>query len=276
MPPIEAKVPYRIPLVGGSSDLPRYYRKYGGQSICCTIDKFISVSITENKHAGVNIQSKADLPWRIGLGSSGAYYSALVLALSRFKNQGLPPLAIAKLAYDLETGIAKNATGRQDSIACMFTGVSKITYFQNDSVKVDPIPMPTRWREKLNERLLLFDTGVRRTAGDSLNDLLLRKNNSLLHKIAELPKMLLSAWAAKDLHFLGAALDRQEYYRRRLSPLCRSPRTDKLLSIARNCGAGARLAGAGLGCLVCYCAEEKQKELRERLALPEFKFSILW
>jgi hypothetical protein len=45
---------------------------------------------------------------------------------------------------------------------------------------------------------------------------------------------------------------------------------------ARRCGAGARLTGAGFGCLLCYCPEAKQPQLRETLGLSEIQFSILW
>ena len=70
---------------------------------------------------GCRIQSKADVCHvGIGLGSSGAFHSALIMALAEFKKQKLSRLAIAKLAYELETGIDKFGTGRQDSVACLF------------------------------------------------------------------------------------------------------------------------------------------------------------
>jgi galactokinase/mevalonate kinase-like predicted kinase len=224
----------------------------------------------------MDVQSKADLPWGIGLGSSGAYHSALISVLAKFKKQRLSKLSIAKLAYDLETGIEKDATGKQDSLACLFKGFSNITYYCDDSVTVDQIPIPTEWQKKLTNRLLLFDTGERRRSRDSIKDILSRKNDSLLNEIAKLPDMLARAWRALDIDFLASALDLQEEYRSQLTPSCKSQRTDRFLGIARRCGAGARLTGAGLGCLLCYCHEERQQQLREKLCLPEIRFSILW
>ena len=276
MQTIQAKVSYRIPLVGGITDYPEYYLEHGARSICCTIDKYLYVSISRNGQGGIDIQSKADLPWGMGLGSSGAFHSALVLAFAGMRKQKLSPLVVSKLAYELETGIDKYATGRQDSVACLFKGVSKINYHRDGSVNVDSIAVPASWRKKLSDRLLLFDTGVRRSAGDSIKDILSRKKKPLLHEIAKLPELLTRAWRSKDLDFLGPALDLQEHYRGHLSPTCRSPRTDKLLEIARKCGAGARLTGAGIGCLLCYCPEGKQSELRKKLGLKEIKFSLLW
>ena len=273
---IQAKVSYRIPLVGGFTDYHRFYREHGGQSICCAMNKFLVVSLWRNRHGGLDIHSQADLPWGIGLGSSGAYHAALVLALARFRKQRLSKLAIAQRAYELEVGIDAMATGRQDSLACLFRGVSKIRYGRDDSVTVSGIPLSPRYKTKLANRLMLFDTGERRRARDSIRDILSRRNKPLLHEIAKLPQRLIRAWQTGDMDFTATALDLQERYRRRLSPTCRSPRTDRLLQIARECGAGARLAGAGRGCLICYCLESRQEQLREYIGIPEIRFSILW
>lgn len=276
MQTVQARVSYRIPLVGGMTDYPDYYLEFGAESICCLIDKFLYVSLQKNEQGGVNIQSKADLPWGTGLGSSGAFHSALILAFATHRKQKLSPLVVAKLAYELETGIDPYATGRQDSAACLFKGVSTFKYHRDGSLSVDRIVIPGAWHKKLSNRLLLFDSGVRRRARDSIKDVLARKNKSLLHEIAKLPGLLKRAWSRGDMDFLGTALDLQEQYRSQLSPTCRSARTDRLLEISRKCGAGARLTGAGIGCLLCYCPEEKQKELRKKLGLKEIPFSILW
>lgn len=276
MQTVEARVSYRIPLVGGTTDYPDYYREFGARSICCPIDKYLSVSIRKNDRGGLDIHSEADLPWGTGLGSSGAFHSALILAFARDRRQKLSPLLVARLAYELETGIDPYATGRQDSLACLFKGVSEFKYHRDDSVTVRRIALPSAWRKKLSNRLLLFDSGVRRRARDSIKDILARKNKSLLHEIAKLPGLLTRAWNEGDLDYLGTALNLQEQYRSHLSPTCRSPRTDKLLEIARDCGGGARLTGAGIGCLLCYCPEERQGELRKKLGLKEIPFSILW
>lgn len=276
MQTVQARVSYRIPLVGGMTDYPDYYREFGAQSICCPIDKYLYVTIRKNEEGGLNIHSRADVPWGTGLGSSGAFHSALILAFARQRKQKLSPLAVGQLAYDLETGIDPYASGRQDSVACLFKGVSAIKYHQDGSVLVHRIAIAPAWRKTLSNRLLLFDSGARRRARDSIKDVLARKNKSLLHEIAKLPALLISAWNQGNMDFVGPALDLQEQYRSQLSPTCRSPRTDKLLAIARKCGAGARLTGAGIGCLLCYCPEEGQNELRQKLGLKEIRFSILW
>lgn len=276
MQKIKARVFYRIPLVGGATDYPEFYKKYGAQSVCCAIDKYLSVTIETNACGGLNIESKADLPWGMGLGSSGAFNSALILALARLRKRHLTKIAVSRLAYNLETGIDMHGTGRQDSIACLFSGISKITYHRNDSVKVDRISLSVDWQRKLSDRLLLFDIGIRREARHSIKDFQAKKNQPLLHEIAKLPNLLLCEWQLGNFEFLGDALNLQENYRSQLSPSCKSPRTDKILSTVRKHGAGARLTGAGLGCLLCYCPQEKKALIRDELKLKEIPFSILW
>jgi galactokinase/mevalonate kinase-like predicted kinase len=263
-------------LVGGFTDFPQYYTKFGGQTICCLIDKFIEVSIIPNTHRGIDIKSSADLPWGIGLGSSGVYYAALVSALAEAKKQKLGKLKIAELAYQLENGIEDNATGRQDSVSCLYRGCSKINYLRDDSVTVDRIPLSREWQKKLDSRLLLFDTGIRRRARDSIKDLLSRRNQPVLDEIAKLPDLLLAAWRKGDIDYLATAISLQQALRSQASPSCTSPRTYDLLRIVQSCGGGARLTGAGLGALLCYCHEKNQERLRRKLGLSEIKFSILW
>lgn len=273
----QAKVWCRIPLVGGFTDHPEFYKLHDAATVCCAINRYISVSIQENAVGGVDIRSASDLPWGLGLGSSGAYYAALVSALARYKQQTLPKSAVARLAYQLENGIEDHSTGRQDSVACLFRGISMIIYFRDDSVAVNPIPTPIAWRSILAKRLLLFDIGERRRARDSIRDASARNNKSALLSISKLPGLLIRAWEHGDFDFLADALNVQEQYRSQLSPLCKSARTDRLLRIARGCGAGARLTGAGLGCLLCYCPEERQAtRLRQEIGLREIEFSILW
>ena len=41
---IISRTPYRISFFGGGSDYPNWYRKYGGEVLSTTIDKYVYVS----------------------------------------------------------------------------------------------------------------------------------------------------------------------------------------------------------------------------------------
>src|SRR5262249_30340451 len=112
-PMIITRSPLRISLGGGGTDLPSYYRKYGGFVIGAAIDKYVYItlhhtfaqeliikysrmervrSVDEVKHdiirealkltldgaPQLEITSLADIPAETGLGSSGSFTTALL------------------------------------------------------------------------------------------------------------------------------------------------------------------------------------------------------
>ena len=47
---IISQTPLRISLVGGGTDMANFYRHYGGAVISTTIDKYISVCVTDRRN----------------------------------------------------------------------------------------------------------------------------------------------------------------------------------------------------------------------------------
>src|SRR5450631_2553245 len=112
---IISRTPLRISIGGGGTDLPSYYRKFGGFVIAAAINKHIyvginetfgggyflkysslehAVSIDEIRHplirevlrlhevpAPIEVVSMADIPAGTGLGSSGAFTVGLLRAV---------------------------------------------------------------------------------------------------------------------------------------------------------------------------------------------------
>ena len=54
---IISRTPIRISLVGGSTDIPNFYRGYGGEVISTAIDKYISVHITSRRNSQITINT---------------------------------------------------------------------------------------------------------------------------------------------------------------------------------------------------------------------------
>ena len=44
---IVVRAPFRLPLGGGGTDLPSYYKKYGGNLITAAINKYMYININE-------------------------------------------------------------------------------------------------------------------------------------------------------------------------------------------------------------------------------------
>ena len=53
---IIARSPLRISLGGGGTDLPSFYKKYGGFLIAAAIDKYVYVTLTKPFKAGIYLK----------------------------------------------------------------------------------------------------------------------------------------------------------------------------------------------------------------------------
>ena len=52
---IISRTPLRMSFVGGGSDLPSYYRKYGGAVVSTAIDKYVYVTMNRKFDNGIRV-----------------------------------------------------------------------------------------------------------------------------------------------------------------------------------------------------------------------------
>jgi len=203
---IITKTPLRVSLVGGSTDMPEFYKQYGGAVVSFSIDKYIyvmlnksfdnnirvSYSITENvedpvllKHDivrealinfevnGVEVVSVADIPGGgTGLGSSSSFTVGLTLALNAYINLSTNrhPCELAEKAYHLERELCGHPVGKQDHYAAAYGGFN-FFYFHNDGiVTVQPIRLSEANLGMMQHNMILFWVGKTRHADSILED----------------------------------------------------------------------------------------------------------
>jgi D-glycero-alpha-D-manno-heptose-7-phosphate kinase len=202
---IITRSPLRISLGGGGTDLPSYYRKFGGTLLAGAIDKYIFVTVNrifkpeyiikyssvetvnqiENiKHPiireamlgmdfgedFIEITSMADIPSGTGLGSSGSFTTALVKALHQYKRHILHPRELAEEACKIEIDKLKEPIGKQDQFIAAFGGLTKFSFNKDGSIDAEPLKMSDNTLYELEDNLLLFFTGYSRTAGSILKE----------------------------------------------------------------------------------------------------------
>lgn len=203
---IVTRTPLRITFVGGGSDLPAFYEKHTGACVNCTIDKYIyivvnkrhddkimlhysqtefvnQVSEIKNEYiraclermdikGGIEITSMADVPSEgSGLGSSSAYLVGLLNALAWYKHHVLGiypdvPLDLAEEAFWVESAMLGKSCGKQDHYAAAYGGLNYFE-FKSSGVKVERLGN-LDW---LDERVLMFDTGMTRSSEGLLQEL---------------------------------------------------------------------------------------------------------
>lgn len=199
---ILTRAPLRITFGGGGTDLPSYYRQYGGELVAAAIDKYIYIGLhkifpkefiikysqyercttaAEIKHPIIRealmahkidprleIVSLADIPDGTGLGSSGSFTVSLLTALYNYSRQVAMTENIAAEACDIEINRLKQPIGKQDQYIAAFGGITSFTFHKDDTVEVRPLKISQETLHSLEDDLLLFFTGYSRSASGVL------------------------------------------------------------------------------------------------------------
>jgi D-glycero-alpha-D-manno-heptose-7-phosphate kinase len=202
---IITRSPLRITLGGGGTDLPSYYRHYGGFLIAAAIDRYVYVTVLRPFTPGIflkyskleqvdqvdqvshpiirealrmmklntpqiEITTLADIPAGTGLGSSGSFTTALLKALYAHRRRLIHPGDLAELACDIEINKLGEPIGKQDQYIAAFGGITAFRYQPDDRVEANPLQIKMDTLFDLEDNLLLFFTGFSRSAGAILKD----------------------------------------------------------------------------------------------------------
>lgn len=202
---IITRSPLRISLGGGGTDLPSYYRKYGGFVIGAAIDKYVYItlhqtfaqeliikysrmervkSVNEVQHdiirealkltldgaPHLEITSLADVPAGTGLGSSGSFTTALLKALHALKKNLIHPQELAEQACHIEIDVLGKTVGKQDQYVAAYGGLTCLEFRPDGQVDAVPLKLDTDTLYNLEDNLLLFFTGYSRSASGILQE----------------------------------------------------------------------------------------------------------
>jgi D-glycero-alpha-D-manno-heptose-7-phosphate kinase len=306
---ILARAPLRIPLAGGGTDLPSYYSRFGGFFLSAAVDKYVYVSVNrpasddlirlkyslseevahvhELQHDlvraslselqltnNIEITSMADVPAGTGMGSSGSYLVALLVALHTLKREHQPKWVLAEEACRIEIDVAGHPVGKQDQYVAVWGGLNRYDISCEGEVTVTTLKVPTYALEDLERCILLFNTGQTRQS-----ELILaqqktdteRRNEVVvgsLHRTKELGVAIQESLEAGNLVAYGQLLHEHWENKKARSPQISDGRIDRLYEIARNNGAlGGKLMGAGGGGFLMVLADDASlRRVRAALA----------
>lgn len=314
---IITRTPMRISLGGGGTDLPSHYRVAGGFLVAAAITRHVYIAAHRNfeddimlkysqierapqlediRHpllrealrvtgvtGQVEITSMADIPAKTGLGSSGSFTVGVLKALYAYQHRLVSNLQLAEQACHIEIDRLGEPVGKQDQYIAALGGVTAFRFDPDDSVEVTPVPMAddTRWR--LEENLLLFYTGMRRSAPQVLADQDAKSkaadpdNASNLERVREIGEESFEALASGDLPTFAKLMTAQWELKRQRSPNATNAEIDRWIAAGLDAGAlGGKLVGAGGGGFLLFYAESKA-EVRSAMAglgLHEVRFGF--
>ncbi len=289
------RVPLRISLVGGGSDVPAHYEKYGGSVLSFTIDKYIYISAKPNeslfphkyrlvysqveqcnnrseiKHpiirqlvddygiGSLDLDVMSDIPAGTGMGSSSAFTVGMHMALGGITDKH----ELAENACRTELEDLKEPIGKQDQYAAAFGGLNHIDFSSGGRVTLYPIVLPNAESIALLDSLHLVYVGGVRSASEQLANQRIEDHSESLEKLDRL------AWSgAIGLHsgnigLLGHHIKKGWELKKSLSPNVSTPLVDTIIDTALANGAtGGKLLGAGgAGFVLLFCPPDEQAKM---------------
>lgn len=237
---------------------------------------------------GLEIHHDGDLPARSGMGTSSAFTVGLLNACRALKGQMVSKLDLALEAIHLEQNILKETVGSQDQVAAAFGGINRVSFSGGGltlrdgarigEFSVDPVPLPP-WRiDDLHSHLLLFFTGVSRTASEVAGTFVpaLASNKHLDGAVQQVDDGLRILSDLGSIEPFGEILHHAWTVKRQLSGKVSTPEIDRLYKEAREAGAiGGKLLGAGGGGFLLFFARPKDHDaIRARLGLLHVPFKF--
>jgi D-glycero-alpha-D-manno-heptose-7-phosphate kinase len=179
--------------------------------------------------------------------------------------------------------VLKETVGSQDQVCAAYGGVNRISFLQNGDFSVQPMTLRADRLAELSSHLMLFYTGIKRTASDVASSYVVNmaERESLLRRMYEyVERSTEILGSGRDLTEFGALLRQTWLAKRSLSDKVSNGQVDALFETAQAAGAvGGKLLGAGGGGFVLlFVQPAKQARVRKALNrlihVPfEFEFS---
>lgn len=318
---IISQTPFRISFFGGGTDYPAYYKENGGVVLSSTIDKYCYItcrylprffehnsrivysktelvkSVDEIKHPsvreclrfmriekGVEIHHDADLPARSGLGSSSAFTVGLLHALYALRGHMPSKMDLAKNAIYVEQELIGENVGSQDQCSAAFGGLNRISFNGIHEIDCQPVIISNRKIEMLQDRLVMFYTGIARTASEVAAEQI-KKTPDLHNELSRMKEMVDQAidilgGGEDSIDDFGRLLHESWMLKRSLTSKITNSHIDEIYQSARSVGAlGGKLLGAGSGgFMVFYVRPENKPKLlqsQKNLLHVPFRFDFL-
>ena len=231
----------------------------------------------------MEITTLADIPSGTGLGSSGSFTTALVKALYAHYRKNIHPEQLAELACKIEIEKLGEPIGKQDQYIAAYGGITEFNFHKDGSVSSAPLNLSTQTVHDLEDNLLLFFTGISRSAGSILKDQVDKseaKDSQMLENLHFTKNLGLRSKVALeqgDTEKFGELMHEHWEHKKSRSIGMTNEFIDSAYSQAIRAGAtGGKLVGAGGGGFLMFYANDKEK-LRKKMAmlgLEEVRFQF--
>ena len=311
---IIVQTPLRISFFGGGTDFPSFFMEEGGCVLSSAIDKYIFVTVKKRfdrklrigytqtemvddvsqihhemireallltgVSQGIEVTTMGDIPSEgSGLGSSSTVTVGAVHALHTYLGNIVTMEQLAREACDIEIGRLGKPIGIQDQYIAAYGNLRFFEFCPDGQVKVQKVILDADLRRELNDRFLLFFTGISRKADSVLTE---QKSNikdrmNVLREIRDMAYQAKSDLQAGQFDAFGSLLHQSWELKKRMAGQISNGAIDEMYDAARRAGAiGGKITGAGGGGFILLCApHEKHQAIRQALSgLQELPFQL--
>ena len=316
---ILTRTPFRVSFVGGGSDLPAYYERRAGAVLSTTINRYMYVQshpffepnqvrlkyaqtetvagLSEIQHPlfrtvlekyglplGREWSSIADVPAGTGMGSSSSFTVGLlhnVLAQLGRADEATKA-HLAEMACRVELEDLGEPIGKQDQYAAAYGGLNVFRFLPDGTVQADPVDLGPEGRAELESHLVLYYTGVQRSASAILAEQSKRTateqdKQRVLDQMVDLVDPLAAALRGGRWSEMGHLLHENWQLKQSLASGITNPNLQSLYATALANGAtGGKLLGAGGGGFLLFsCPPSQQPKLTQALgSIRPFPFAL--
>lgn len=283
-----------------------FYGRQDGQVISSAIDKFVYVIVKERfdekiylnyskkecvNHVdeiahdlireamritgvkqGVEITTLADIPSEgSGLGSSSSITVGLLHALYTYQNVLVTAERLAQEACRIEIDILGKPIGRQDQYGAAYGGVNQFVFHRDDTVDRLVVELDNEKLRIFSSTLLLYFTGITRSADTILarqqNNMNASVNTAIMAEMVGLVPLFAAALATADTGQCGRLLDENWRLKQKMAMGITNDSIEEMYAVARRAGAlGGKIAGAGGGgFLLLVVPRERQNAVFEAM-----------
>ncbi|HEX2923405.1 MAG TPA: galactokinase [Chloroflexota bacterium] len=303
---IISRTPFRLSLGGGGTDLPDYYREYGGFFISGAVDRYMYISVSpsfdrntlrvgystteivscadEVSHGaarealrllgiegGLEIVSVAEAPPSAGLGSSASFCVGLLTALHSHLRRQVPQEEVAEEACHIAIDRLNQPSGKQDEYAASLGGICSYEIDRSGRVTAYPLKLSTDTLSELEASILMFYTGITRSASAVLGKQqeAIRDGEAAekMHRIKDLGIRSQDALVRGDLTEFGELVREHWWIKRGVVDGMTATTIDRWIGKALDSGAlGAKLVGAGGGGFLMAVCNNDRTKLRRAMS----------
>jgi D-glycero-alpha-D-manno-heptose-7-phosphate kinase len=274
---IVTRTPFRLSLGGGGTDLPSYYRKYGGFFVSGALNSYMHIIVNDRFEPGIRVSyarteivesakqvkhpivretllhlgfkdrieivSLADVPAATGLGSSGSFSVGLLNGLYAHQKIFKTPEQIAEEACYITMERLHEPSGKQDEYAASLGGIRAYQIDREGKVTSEELRIAPDTLAELEYGIMMFYTGVKRNATDILgtqkNKIESNDDGALekMHAIKSIGLESKKALESGDLKRFGELLDQHWTTKRGVTTEMSTDGIDRWYALARKNGA---------------------------------------